>query len=205
MPPRAPRFPVYEWDARSGRYRGEGGRYVSRTAARQALDDALLSRQRDIRSLADELRAGAITTDEWLAAMRENIKAVHLYSGAAAKGGWAELDNADFGRIGREIRDQYAYATRFAEQIADGTQPLDGRFGQRVELYAQSGRATYHAVERERERDAGKSEARSVLHPADHCGECIEQADLGWQPLDDFVPIGARQCLSRCHCSAEYR
>jgi hypothetical protein len=205
MPPRAPRFPVYEWDARSGRYRGEGGRYLSRTAARQALDDALLSRQRDIRSLADELRAGAITTDEWLAAMRENIKAVHLYSGAAAKGGWAELEAADFGRIGREIRDQYAYVTRFAGQIADGTQPLDGTLMQRATLYSEAGRATYHRIEREGQRDRGMTEESSLLTPADHCAACVAETQRGWVPIGELIPVGQRDCLSRCKCYVTYR
>jgi hypothetical protein len=53
--------------------------------------------------------------------------------------------------------------------------------------------------------DAGFEEARSVLHPADHCPGCLVEAEKGWQPIGAMVPIGERDCKGNCRCTVEYR
>jgi hypothetical protein len=156
-----------------------------------------------MRSLATRLREGTIGLDQWLADMRVAVKDVHLYSSALAKGGWAQMTKADFGRVGRTVKDQYAYLDRFAADI-DAGMALDGRFLMRVELYVESGRRTYYDVVA-RELPDGFDEERSVLHPADHCDECVEQAALGWQERGAMIPVGERTCLSRCRCTQEWR
>lgn len=177
---------------------------MPRAEVRRAIDQALLAEQRRMLTLATELRGNRITIAAWQEEMRAALKELHLYSAAAARGGFDQMGSAEFGQVGQKLREQYRFLDRFAGEIENGLQ-LDGRFTGRVELYAQSGRATYHEHDSRVNEDAGMSEERSVLHPADHCTECVEQAELDWQPIGEMVPIGDRQCRGRCHCTVQYR
>lgn len=195
----------YRWNARAGRYLDtRTGRFVSWQTIRRELDDALEATKRRMVSAGEQLRAGSISLEDWFVATRRLVKQVHLYSAAAAKGGWAQLSQADYGRVGAIVRDQYEFLLRFAEQIATQT-PLDGRFLARVKLYADAGRATFHRTEREEMAVRQFTEERSMLHPADHCGGCVAEAAKDWQPIGSITPIGERECKGNCRCTMEYR
>lgn len=200
--------PTYTWSARSQRYRSLAtGRYVSRATVRRALDTALARSQVDILRLGRDLQAGRLTLAEWQVATARQLKAAHLASAAAARGGWAQMTQADYGRVGHRLRDEYAYLSRLAGQIADGTQALDGRLLTRLTLYAQGPRGTYHEQERAGMREAGYTEERNILGGADHCAGCQAETARGWVRIGrgGIVPIGQRQCLANCRCSIAYR
>lgn len=204
MASRPARGTPYTWDATAARYRGANGQFVARRQIRAALDATFKNTNARVELLSVQLRDGELSLDSWWAEMRATVKDVHLYSTAVARGGWDRVTQADYGRVGRLVRDQYAYLDRFVADIEAGL-PLDGRFLRRVELYVQSGRRTYYdALSRELD-ERGYDEERSVLHPADHCAECVSEAVLGWQPLGQMIPIGERTCLSNCRCHAEFR
>lgn len=139
--------------------------------------------------------------------MRDAIKNIHLYSAAIAKGGWAQLTQADFGRVGKIVRSEYKYLERLASGIGDGSIPLDGRFKDRSSQYAEAGRDTYHEIERATMRAAGYTLESNVLHPAEHCtgaGSCVEQTARGKVRIGQLIPIGRRRCLRKCRCSLAY-
>lgn len=195
---------LYRWNLPAGRYYGSDGRFVSFAAVRDALDAALDNHERILISLGEQLRDRSISITEWQLRMAQEIKIIHTYSAALAKGGWAQMTPADYGRVGYRLREQYAYLANFAAQIENGL-PLDGRFRERVKLYAQSGRLTYHMVLRAERRLRGDTEERNVLGIADHCGECVSTTKRGWQPIGALPLIGTRQCRSNCRCHIEYR
>jgi hypothetical protein len=195
---------LYAWDAGAQQYRDASGRFVPRPTIRQTIDDTIAATERDMGALAAELRTGDITGDEWLAEMQARVKDVHLYNAAAAKGGWAQLTEDDLAVVGREVRRQYTYLNRFADQIDHGL-VLDGRFLARVELYAEAGRGTFEAITGDMMAARGKTEEHNVLHPAEHCQGCLDETDRGWVPIGELVPIGARDCLGRCKCTMAYR
>lgn len=197
-------YPEFTWDAKAGQYRGPDGRFVSRSEVRAALDSALLKEQRTMRNLTLAMKRGEITVGEWHVAIRAELKAVHLMSSALAKGGFGQMTQADYGRVGQILRGQYGYLANFATDIAGGL-PIDGRALSRVEMYFQSGRRTYHLTLSAVMLEAGFDEERSVLHPADHCDQCVDEAEKEWVPIGELIPIGERTCLSRCHCTMEYR
>lgn len=209
----APPTSRYRWNAKSARYLDARGRFVSRAAVREEIDHALGSARQRMAGISESLRTGAIGLDDWYAEMRRAVKQVHLYSAAAAKGGWAQLTQADFGRVGSLVREQYRFLNRFAQQIVGtgdatgdaGGLPLDGRFLRRVSLYAEAGRATYHKTERAEMEVRQMDEERSVLNPADHCDECIQEAEKDWVPIGTLIPIGERTCQTGCRCTIEYR
>jgi hypothetical protein len=72
-------------------------------------------------------------------------------------------------------------------------------------MYSEAGRNTFHHVERQEMEIRGMTEERSVKDERDSCDECVEQDALEWQPIGEAVPIGERECLTRCKCSMDYR
>lgn len=206
MPPRS----YFRYNTTAKRYVDTGGRFVSREAVRLGLDVALDGTRADMLAASEALRAGG-SLDVWISEMRLAAKDAALYSSAAARGGWAQMTPADYGRVGRMLRDQYAYLDRFAADIADPDKPysLDGAFLSRAGSYAYAGRRLYHAIEREEMEELGAAEERNVeLQGAEHCkGEnsCEVETARGWVPLGALRPIGTRKCMNHCKCRIEYR
>lgn len=192
------------WSERTGRYTNARGRFVTAAAVRADLDRALEESGRTIQRLAGQLQRREIDLISWELAMRQEVKAVQLYSAAMAKGGVAQLSSADLGRIGASVKRTYDRLDAFARQIEAGL-PLDGRFAMRTRMYAAEGRSVYEATRRREQERRGFTEARSVLHPADHCQVCVDEAAAGFRPAEDVIPIGSRTCLTNCRCTMQYR
>lgn len=194
----------FRWNAAAGRYVASNGRFVTEDAVRRELDRVIDTERKRVRQLAEQLRTRGISPTRWEIEMRGSVKRMHMASVATAKGGWAQMAPADNGRAGRYIRDQYAYLERFRRQVDAGL-PLDGRFLQRADLYAEAARGTYHRAETAEQERRGMTEERNLLHPADHCSECVGESARGWVPIGTLVPIGQRICRARCRCTKRYR
>lgn len=203
MPP--PRLP-YRWNARAFSYVSPtSGKFVRTRDVLNAVDRARTAAGEEMRRLSEQLRAGTITLPDWQLGMARQLRDVHRYSAAIAKGGFGQMGPADNGRMGRALRDQYEYLRKFAGQIEQGAAPLDGVFMRRVELYGLSGRSTFHVIER-REMDLrGFDEERNERHASDSCEGCLEAEAAGWVPIGELVPPGSRDCLGRCQCGISYR
>ena len=201
MPP--PRLP-YRWNPTAARYIAPNGRFVPRADVRTAIDLALKNQQKRMHALANQLRGNRITITQWQIQMRAALKELHLYSAAAARGGFDQMGDAEYGMVGQRLREQYRHLDNFAREIENGLQ-LDGRFTNRTNLYAQSGRATFHEHDSQVQQDAGYTEEHSVLHPADHCASCVTESDRGYVPIGTLIPIGSRTCRGNCRCTMVYR
>lgn len=197
-------MPDYRYNEAAGRYTNGRGQFVPAARVRATLDQTLATTAKRATALGDALQAGRISVATWNIEMRALIKGAHLYSGALAKGGWAQMTQADYGRIGQIVRKQYSYLEAFTRQIEKGL-PLDGRFLRRVTMYVQAGRQTFHAVQRTLMRARGMTEERNRLGIAEHCDGCLQETARGWVPIGDLAPIGTRDCLAHCKCDVEYR
>jgi hypothetical protein len=194
----------FTWDARLARYRDARGHLVSNLSVRREIDRQIARHEREIASLSEQLRSGSIGLEEWRLSMRERVKAIHVSHAAASKGGWAQMSPADYGRAGQIIRREYGHLEKFATQISAGL-PLDGRMAQRAKLYAQAGRGTFEATRHASMVEHGMDEERSILHVAEHCEQCVDQAALGWVPVGTLIPLGQRTCLGNDQCTMVYR
>jgi hypothetical protein len=194
----------YKWNDTAGRYRGPDGRFISFSRVRFVLDDVIDGNERDMVNLAMSLREGRITVTEFQRQMRGYLKDIHVSSGALAKGGWAQLSHADLGRIGVRVKEQYKYLDNFAGELARAD-VFDGNLVRRTRLYAQSGRITYHRIQREEMRKRGYTEEKNVLAQVEHCKECVAEAKRGWVPIGTLSLIGTRICKSNDRCYIEYR
>lgn len=195
------------WNSIAGRYVNlTTGRFVSYLDVRNVLDGVLQGAQTDMIASGLQLQSGLISLQEWQAIMRADIKALHTISGAAARGGWAQMSLSDWGYVGSEVKKQYAFLENFVQQIQSGQQALDGRFLTRVQLYAQAGRGTYEQMRRRCEKLYNKmQQERRVLGIADHCNGCLVQAALRWQPIGRLDSIGDEECCTNCRCHFEFR
>lgn len=196
--------PQYQWNALAARYYDpRTGRFVSRDQVRQALDRVIDAEKQEIAQLSNELRSGAIDLAQWQAGMRDAIKTTALSAAFAAVGGRAQMSQADYGWVGAYIKEQFQYLDKFTSDIRAGL-PLDGRFLNRAGMYAETARGAFHELLNQVLDDAGYTREQSILHPAEHCDECVDQASLGKVPLGTCIPIGQRQCLGNCHCTMRY-
>jgi len=195
----------FGWNAAAARYVDAQGRFVSKASVRAAIDGALDNASAVMAQATEALRMRAITVTQWHTIMRREVKNVHLYSAAAAKGGWAQLTPQDLGYLGQRIRQELGYLDRFARQLRNPRFPRDGRVTARARMYAQAGRYTYHRVDRQVQLGIGMTHERNILSAGEACESCIEQADLEWVPIGTLVPVGNRQCLTNCRCDIAYK
>jgi len=197
----------YGWNENAGRYVDfETGHFVPFSKVRDALEDVMDASAIRMNILTEQLVNGEISLANWQTCMMENIKLAHTAATASANGGWAQVSQSDWGAAGQMIRAQYDYLEKFAGQIASGEQALDGRALVRADLYGDAPRGTFEEIrQRYQENVLGMDEGRRVLGQADHCDDCLDYAAEGWIPIDDVPAIGDSVCLTRCHCTIEYR
>lgn len=199
----------YTYDEVLRRYRGPGGRIVSRRAVRDAIDEALARTAARARDISLALRAGDVTLVEWEATMRVIVKDAHLMAAASVRGGWDRMTPGDYGRVGQIVRGQYEFLERFAAEISSRRQDLNEFFINRAEMYAEAGRQTHEAFTRsdaikEAIERGGELWVRNVLGDAVHCDTCLDITAWGWVRDDGTMPLpGMRKCLTRCKCHLE--
>jgi hypothetical protein len=196
--------PSIRWDAQIGRFRYPSGMLVSAVQVRSELDKSLLATGRRVKSLGDDLRAGRISLDAWRVEMKQSVKDTHLRASALARGGWDQMTPTDFGRAGQRIKQEYGFLEKWVGEIRAGA-PLDGRLGSRGQLYAAAARSTFHQVQAEEMLKRGMDLEKSVLHPAEHCQVCVDEAAAGFRPIGEMIPIGERTCGRNCKCSVVYQ
>lgn len=193
------------WDDVRGCYTDSRGRAVSWVQVRGVFDSVLERSGERMKALTRALREGTLDLDGFRVQMAAEVKRVHLQAVAMSKGGWLGMSQADYGRAGLAIREEYAYLRRFVSEIASGRQRLDGTLSARAVLYAEAARRTFQKAHQKAMAVRGAAEEANVLGPADHCPQCLEQQRLGWVPLGTLVVIGERICKRRCKCHVIYR
>jgi hypothetical protein len=196
----------WDWAPKARRYRDPiTGRFVSRDTIRRGVDDLIADSQKVITEASEALRSGTIDLAEWQLVMREEIKRTQLGAQALLRGGWKQLTKDDYSKIADRIREQYEYLHNFTTELREGRVRTDGTFMNRARLYPASARVGYHEDESELVRESGYREELNVLHPAEHCADCVYASGLGWVPIGTNPPIGRRKCLGNDRCTMRYR
>lgn len=196
----------YRWDNTAARYRdAQTGQFVNEGAVRAAVDSLIETANQQVTRLSQGLVNGTVTLAGWQAQMQAALKPLHTAAYMAAHGGAHQMSPADHARIAAALKRQYTYLNRMAAQINAGAQRMDGSLVARAQLYGHAARGTFEDQRRLEMETRGYQEERRVLHPADHCGDCIQAAARGWQPLGSLPKIGATECRTRCHCTFQFR
>lgn len=208
MPTRNPArdlTPPFSYNPKTGRYTDSRGKFVAAETVRAAVNTVLEASQERQRNLSQQLQNGTISLADWQRGMAQEIRSSHSIAAATANGGWAQMDRSEWGKVGNKVKKELKYLNKFAADIEAGRVNLDGRFRARADLYVTGARQTYAQSERAAMGTRGKTQERNVLGAADHCPGCLEASGEGWVDIGTLTPIGARDCMSRCHCHMEYK
>lgn len=203
-PIKSPLTPEYRYNPAAGRYIGANGRFVSGDSVRGALDSTLKASQAEIDRLSRALVNKEITVAQWQSGMATQIKNAHLSAGAVNRGGWAQMTQGDFGKVGSNLKEQYKYLQNFADEIASGKQKLNGNLLRRARMYGEAARGTGQDIARRVAAGNGYTEEIRILGKSDHCPDCLEYAGQ-WAPIGTLPKIGDSVCLTSCHCHFEFR
>ena len=204
----------YVFDRRTGRYHeAASGRFVSRSRILGLVENRITHHQEAIVRLTESLVQGGLSLPDWQRLMKQELKLLHIQEAVLAKGGWAQMTPADWGRVGAATKAQYKYLAGFAEDIANGTFKSgrvmsDGHILVRAGMYAQSGRATYWKETSAVQKLAGMTEERRLaVGDAGTCSPCTELAGKDWQPIGTLPAPGGSPCqgLTHCRCEKEFR
>jgi len=198
-------MPDFTWDTELRRYRYGNGRLVRQQTVDRWIREIGEGARERMLTLAERLNRNQISNAEWQIAMQAEIKQAHRAMAVLAKGGKAQMQLRDWGRVGQKIASENAYLLRFGAEIATG-QVSEAQLANRAQMYADASYATYQNSIALRERGAGVRLARRVLDTgAQHCEDCPPLAALDWVPIEELVPIGATDCQVQCRCTIEYQ
>ena len=193
MPKVTPLEERYAWlpnAGSTGRYQDRAtGRFVKELQVRADLDKYIDAKNTRLDNLANQLRNREISLADWQLQMRNEMRMMHNNAAMVAKGGKAQMTQADWGRTGRELRTQYEYLDKWAKDIASGKAPLDGRLNWRAKLYGNATRGTYEQERRAMAADKGNDEEMRILHAKESCKGPTGCTTF---PILGSVPIGAQ-------------
>lgn len=196
----------FRYNPTAGRYfSATTGRFVSPATVNAGLQQTLASGAREVNALTRQLAEGTLDIASWQTQMGAALKQSKLAAAALARGGVDQMTQADFGRVGQQCRVGYEALQNFAQQLANGDIPLDGRVPRRAELYVTDANGMYDRQMRAVMAERGMTEARNVLSASESCDGCIAASDLGWTAVENIPPVGSRDCVSRCRCVLEFR
>jgi hypothetical protein len=169
--------------------------------------------------LVADLFARRISHQEWTLAARQQIKDAFISQYLLGRGGRAAMTQADWGRLGGILKQQYQYLQRFEQDLIDG-KLTEAQARVRLQMYIKDSIQAHEralatakgvpqlpaypgdgqtvckancACHWEYEETEDEWLATWALGAAEHCPDCLENA-AKWSPLR--VPkeqMGARQ------------
>ena len=195
----------WSYDRKSGRYRDERGRFLSKASVGKLVDGRIDKLDVQLKRFTRMLSDGSITLDQWQGSVREALKTAHIQAATIGYGGKSEMGSAEYGRIGQRLRSEYTYLQGFARSLLDGRVSAPMALA-RIGLYAQSVRGSYWQGTEMREQQRGFSLMRRILdEQAVHCQDCLRYAARGIVPIGSVPMPGVRcECGARCKCRIEY-
>jgi len=169
----------WQWDDVSRRYRDvETGRYIGIRQMLPLRDTYVEAQKAEIDRLAGRLVRGDIDTAQWTAEFKQIMRTTYKDEYALGIGGRNNMTQADYGRIGAELRGQYTHLYKFADQIENG-QLTEAQIRIRSRMYVDS--AT-QAFERGNSRSYGVPDLPQ--YPGDGGTQCHSNCKCHWEIVD---------------------
>lgn len=196
--------PGYHWDDEEGEFVDNQGQRVDRHKLLLLLLLLITFGKSQARKVTQQYIFGRITVDVWHAGMSEVIESLASSAAVMAFGGEAAAQE-QAALIADLIAGQQVYLDRFARQVAAGEIASGRGMLARAEQYADAAYAMYEQMKRQRVTDSGGEWEKRVLDEgAEHCADCLNAADEGWQPIGTLPEIGDSICNIGCKCEFVY-
>jgi hypothetical protein len=199
----------FTWNPITGQYRNDRtGRFVPLADVREGIDRYLDSTTQNVAdALFESLRSGRINVRELQLAGERQIAIAHGAAAATELGGRANMTFSDWGRVGRQVRDELGYWRDLMQELADG-RPLDGRVKQSLRNYLRAAAVSAQKAKFANGAKYGFDQILNVLNDgARHCESkgarpsCPAVTDHGPYPANAFPLRGSRACYWNCRCS----
>ncbi len=202
---------MYYWDELVGRYRDERGRFVSKETVYIYVNQSIKISGNVVSSLATFVYEGNISVNDWMNSMRQEIKDEYIRQYLSFAGGREAMTQADWGRIGGMLGEQYKYLDNFANDIASG-KLTEAQINARSQMYINSAREAREKSRKISAEKAGFDEVYWELNPQlENCPDCVEFNGMDWQTAEDdpyggaFPGSGDTVCLTACGCQLVWR
>lgn len=202
-------LPGFVFSRNSQRYRDlSTGRYVARADILGLLDTQTATLEQRLANLTTAVYEGRLAPAYYAEQMRTELRRGHLQNRALGVGGFDKLTQADYGSVGRKLRDDYARIANLAQGLADGTVTLPQALN-RINGYAGNARTQYFEADKRARHEGASGRGMTLLMirdlgPAEHCPDCLSYYTQGWQ-YDLPLPCEASQCNTHCRCSVRYK
>ena len=165
------------WNGASGRYKDETGRFLSRDDALDRVQKSIDASTNAVGHLSSLLGDGLIAPKDWHTFMKREVKSQFITQYMLASGGRANMAFSDWGRVGRMLRDQYKYLGGFLRDVLTGNM-APGQIMVRAGMYMSAARGAYEKATELQAAKNGCDEELWVLGVAEHCVDCIGNADM---------------------------
>lgn len=185
----------WEYEAASRRYRDKRtGRWLSHTRMIEMRDDYVTAYQSRVTGLAERVMSGDMTLQQWERGMRRELKSLHIGQYELGRGGRKAMTQADWGRLGAEMRRQYEHLRGFAADIAAGNLS-PAQVAARSQLYLEASTASY---------ERGRAAAHRLVlpaYPGDGSTQCRVNCKCTWRITEDETAWNCYWTLGQAeHC-----
>lgn len=183
------------------------GRFVSEQAVTDEMRVHQQATYNVLDNLTTQLYRGQLTLEQWQIGVAYELKDAHLAQAMYAVGGKNNMTQANYGRVGGTLADEYRYLANFANDIASGN-VSEAQALARIKQY---GIATQQSFWREYDINTpDNEEIWWDLAPGDNCRTsgrgygCVEKASgspyrVG--ELDAHPGDGGATCHGNCRCT----
>ena len=152
--------------------------FVSANAIRAEIAQQIGRSQSRMTALTQQLYGGQITLTQWQSAVAVELRNAHRAYAIFGAGGRQNMTQQAWGRLGGNLRNEYRYLGRFAEQIMNG-ETSEAQALNRIKQYAAASEQSYT-----------REQARSLDRP-----EWKNLPTLNQVPRD-----GGTRCHGNCKC-----
>lgn len=129
---------LWRWEPNLRRYRNaETGRFIGAKGMVDLRDTFVARQKAQTADLAARLTGGELDTAQWVTQMRQVVKQTYIDEYVMARGGRAQLTQADYGRLGAMLKEQYKYLQGFERDILSG-KLTSGQIATRAGMYIDS-------------------------------------------------------------------
>ncbi len=189
----------YSFNEKSQRYYDKtNGKFVSRNQVKKAVNQNLLNKSDLASQIAQSYNNKEITNVEFEQLMSKLIKTNYIQNYKIAKPNLTESDNE---YIRQKLVEEYTYLRRFTNDLPNLS---PAQITSRARMYF-SNSGSFEEGSRRSYRQNGWLWERRKTNIAEHCGDCVYYASLGWQSIGILPAIGTKSaCLANCKCTFEF-